>query len=367
MNTPVLHGIRILDFSTNLPGPFGTQILADLGADVIMVEPPSGEPARSKSAGLFYAGHRNKRSIILDLKSEQGVEAALRLAATSDVFVESFRPGVMERLGLGYAAIEARRPRVVYCSITGYGQVGPRRSAPGHDINYLAAAGALSFSGHWGRPPARSGLPVADLTTSLYLTIAILTALRSVENGDGSVHIDLSMTDAAMALASSRAGIRLTETYSNQDDKWPTNDLFSTADGELLAVGAIEEHLWQNLRGVLGSVDQGVLDPRFDDEPGRRRHGDDLYALLTRIFLSRTADDWDALLDGCDTAVTRVVSVDEASHNETAKLRHIVQEAGGVRHVMQPFLWNGQQPAQLRHAGPRLGEHTAEILAELFG
>jgi crotonobetainyl-CoA:carnitine CoA-transferase CaiB-like acyl-CoA transferase len=364
VNARVMHGVRVLDFSTNLPGPFGTQVLADLGADVIMVEGPGGEPARSKSMGLFYSGHRNRRSITIDLKTSEGVQTALRLAASCDIVVEGFRPGVLERLGVGYDAVRALRPDVIYCSITGNGQVGPRRGEAGHDINYLASSGALSFSGHWGDQPRRSGIPVVDLATSLYLTIAMLAALLGVERSGEGAYIDLSMADVAMTLASPRAGTRL-ENVGGQEHMWPNNDLFETSDGEVLAVGAIEEHLWQNLRTVLATVDPAVTDPRFDTEPSRREHGDDLHALLHSVFEQRTASEWQDLLKGVDTAVTRVISIDEASRDETARLRRLVQEIDGVRHVMLPFQWNAEQPAVLTNAGPAQGEHTDQIMAEL--
>jgi crotonobetainyl-CoA:carnitine CoA-transferase CaiB-like acyl-CoA transferase len=364
MKHQVLHGVRILDFTTNLPGPFGTQVLADFGADVIMVEGPAGDPAR-KSPPMYSAGHRNKRSITIDLKDPSGVQTALRLAATCDVITESFRPGVLERLGLGYEAVRAVRPDVIYCSVSGYGQSGPQRLEPGHDINYLAASGALSFSGHWGQPPARPGIPFVDLASSLYLAIAVLLALRETERSGKGALIDLSMTDVAMSLASPRGGPRMDLGGERQPHLRPTNDLFETADGVRLAVGAIEEHFWEGLRAVLSEIEPLLADSRFDTPTSRRLHGDELVALLRKTFARRTLADWLQLLEHVDVPVTPVITMGEASDSERVRQRGLVQEMAGVRHVMVPFLWDTEQPGRLQNAAPEFGQHTAEILAEL--
>src|SRR4051812_753402 len=197
-----LIDIRVLDLSQLLPGPFCTQILADLGAAVVKVEPPDGDPARGMPSDLFATANRNKASVDLDLKAPADRNACLRLAAASDVVVEGFRPGVVERLGVGYEDVRARNPGVVYCSISGFGRTGPRRDRPGHDANYLAASGALAYSGHWSEVPRRSGLPIADLAASCYGAIAILAALHERARTGLGGHIDLAMADAAMAFAS---------------------------------------------------------------------------------------------------------------------------------------------------------------------
>jgi len=369
MGASVLEGVRVLDLSTRFPGPYGTQILADLGADVIMVEGPKGEPARSTTlsgtSSVFTSSHRNKRSVTIDLKSAEGVDLALRLARTCDVVVEGFRPGVIERLGLGYEAVRAVRPDIVYCSLTGYGQVGPHRDEGGHDINYLAAGGTLSFSAHWGQRPAKMGTPVADFAASLYLAIAILAALRGVAQTGEGAYIDLSMFDVSMALASPRAGNRLERTNSDQAHLWPTNDLFETADGGVVAVGAVEEQLWSNLRSVIGAIEPRLLESRFDTDAGRREYGDELHDLLVGTFKQRTAVEWEQLVTGLDCALTRVATIDEASRDETVHLRGLVEDADGVRYILLPFQWNSDQAATFRRGAPQQGEHTTEIIEEL--
>jgi len=358
-----LEGIRILDLSTNLPGPFASQIFADLGAEVIMVEAPSGEPSRSKPNGLFYAGHRNKSSIVLNLKDEADRETALSLVKKCDVVMESFRPGVVDRLGVGFDAVVAQQPRIVYLSISGYGQTSSRRDDPGHDINYLAAAGGLSFSGHWDKAPARSGIAFGDLGTSLYSAIAILAALRNGERTGEPAFIDLSMTDVAIALTATRGGMRLEQTNDSQEHMWPTNDLFVSADGKALTIGAIEEHLWQNLRATLAQFEPRFTDPRFDTEPSRRENGTELVELLRTTFAQKSRAEWVEIMAETDTAISPVLTIAEAVDSDHARSREgLVQEKDGVRQVMLPFLWNGIQPGVLQSVGPEQGEHQEEIL-----
>ena len=201
MTPGLLTGLRVLDFTALLPGPFGTVILADLGADVIKVEPPGGEFGRRFPTQMFPVANRNKRSLCIDLKDPASRPLVQRLAEWADIAVEGFRPGVADRLGIGAAALRAIKPGLVYASLSGYGQTGPWRDEPGHDFNYLAAAGALSLKGHWAdAEPHRSGLPVADLAGACYLAIAVLAAvLRARASGEGAT-LDLSLFEASHVL-----------------------------------------------------------------------------------------------------------------------------------------------------------------------
>ncbi len=361
-----LVDVRVLDLSQLLPGPFCAQILADLGAEVIKVEPPGGDPAREMPSDIFATANRNKASVDLDLKAPLDREACLRLAADTDVVVEGFRPGVVERLGVGYEDVCARNPAVIYCSISGFGRTGSRRDRPGHDANYLATSGALAYSGHWSEGPRRSGLPVADLAASCYGAIAILAALRERARTGVGCHIDLAMADAAMAFASVRGGRRLDLTDDGRAHLYPTNDLFSTADGAVLAVGAVEDRFWEQLRKVVSQAEPELLDVRFDTEPSRRRHGDELKELLDRAFAQRTATEWLAALEEYDVPVELVESLETAATSPDARERGIVAHVDGEVHVLFPALRNGEPMGRFRRVAPALGEDR-ELLLGLAG
>jgi crotonobetainyl-CoA:carnitine CoA-transferase CaiB-like acyl-CoA transferase len=347
-----LAGVRVLDLSQTLPGPFCTQVLADLGADVLKVEPPAGDMTRHSPTGIFYTANRNKRSLVIDLKQPEGLATCLRLAEGCDVFVEGFRPGVVDRLGVGYQAVARLRPGVVYCSISGYGQHGPLAKAPGHDLNYLAASGALAFSGSWRRPgPQRPGLPVADLSTSLYAAVSIVAALRLRDLTGQGAHLDIALADCATAWASVRG------------DLFPTNDLFGCADGHRIALGVVEEHFWRGLCQAAGSDEPRLHDLRFATEPGRREHGDELSALLDELFLRDTAESWVRRLGANDVPVQRVLPLGEAMATPQTVSRGLVQTHQGQRHMTHPVVWDGQPATHVRHNPPALGSAAPTWLA----
>lgn len=355
----------MLDLSVTLPGPFSTQALADLGADVIKVESPAGDMTRASSTGLFSVSNRNKRSVVLDLKSKEGVAVCLDLASRSDVFVEGFRPGVVARLGVGYEQVRGVKPDIVYCSISGYGQTGPKALAPGHDVNYLAASGALSYSGRWGRTgPQRPALPVADLSAALYATVSILAALRRRDATGAGAYIDIALADCAMALASTRGGPSQSIRDTDRLHLFPTNDLFTCADGQVLSLGVVEEHFWHSLRNAADPCEPRLADPKFASEALRRRHGDELSQVLQEMFATASADEWLRRFEGIDIPVQKVLTLDEAVQTPQVTHRRIVQELDGQRHVMFPALWNGMPVAHLRRNGPALGAHTDEVLAK---
>ncbi|MBE0627003.1 MAG: CoA transferase, partial [Burkholderiales bacterium] len=186
-----LEGIKVADFSALIPGPFSSAILSDLGADVIKIEPPRGDAARTLLPAVFHAANRNKRSIALDLKHAQARPVIERLARWADVLIESNRPGVAARLGIDYASLSALNPRLIYCSLSGYGQNGPWRDKPGHDIGYVGASGGLSYPGSWLGKPARSSIPIADMQGGSFVTIAILAALHERGTSGRGAELDL--------------------------------------------------------------------------------------------------------------------------------------------------------------------------------
>lgn len=359
-----LAGVRVLDLSVTLPGPFSTQALADLGADVVKVEPPAGDMTRTSSTGLFPVSNRNKRSVVLDLKAKEGVAACIDLASRSDVFVEGFRPGVVARLGVGYEHVRGVKPDVVYCSISGYGQSGPKALAPGHDVNYLAASGALSYSGRWRRTGLqRPALPVADLSAALYATVSILAALRRRDVTGEGAYIDIALADCAMALTSARGGPNQSIRDDDRLHLFPSNDLFACAGGPVLSLGVVEEHFWHSLCKAAGPYEPRLADQKFATEALRRRHGDELSQVLEEMFATATADEWLHRFEGSDIPVQKVLTLDEAVQTPQVMHRGIVQELDGQRHIMFPALWDGKPVARLHRNGPALGAHTEEVLA----
>jgi crotonobetainyl-CoA:carnitine CoA-transferase CaiB-like acyl-CoA transferase len=363
-DSQMLAGVRVLDFTALLPGPFATVLMADLGADVIKVEPPTGDFARQMPVEMFHVANRNKRSIVVDLKSEPGRAVIMRLAKWADVAIEGFRPGVVDRLGVGPKQLREINPALIYCSLSGYGQTGPWRDSPGHDFNYLAASGAMSFLGHWSdKRPHRSGQPVADLGGGSFSVIAILAALhRRTTTGLGTT-LDVSLTESMMYFMSARRGLD-----NDEPGRWhlyPTNDVFDTADGRRLAFGIVEPHFWTAFVKAVGTLQPRLLDPRFAEESGRRALGDELAEIIARLILSKPAQEWLTLFSTTDVPVQLVRTPREAADSAQSKERGLVQELDGERHLPFPVLADQLPAGRLRALAPELGAHTQEILSEL--
>jgi crotonobetainyl-CoA:carnitine CoA-transferase CaiB-like acyl-CoA transferase len=281
----LLSGVRVLDLSVWRPGPYATQLLAEIGAEVLKVEPPGGDPMRSYPE-LFASLNANKRSVVLDLKNDAGRQRAGALAEQADVVVEGFRPGVAERLGVGYRAVAAANPDVIYCSISGFGQVGPLAAVPGHDLNYQAWAGALAPE---GGTPVVSALPIADLAGGMAAALAISAALfRRASSGEGE-HIDVAMADV---LATWTGAVTPRASGTDTRGTVPGYGTFATADGAQVALGVLtEDHFWRALCDVAGMpaarelsfvermADGGALQARLAAAIGGRRR-DDLVAEL---------------------------------------------------------------------------------------
>lgn len=311
-----LAGIRVLDFSTLLPGPLATLLLAEAGAEVIKVERPGGEEMRGYApqwggiSATFALLNRGKKSIAADLKDERTRDRMRDLAATCDVLVEQFRPGVMNRLGLGYETLRARNPRLVYCAITGYGQTGPRRDRAGHDLNYIGDAGLLALSsgapGHRSLPP---GL-IADIAGGAYPAVMnILLALRQRDSTGEGAFLDVSMTEnvlpfAFWALANANAanvwprdgGERLTGGS-------PRYHIYESKDGRLVAVAALEQKFWLAFTQAIG-LEAELIDDRRD--PART------IARVTEIIASRTAAEWRPVFDAADCCCSIVQDLQAA-------------------------------------------------------
>jgi crotonobetainyl-CoA:carnitine CoA-transferase CaiB-like acyl-CoA transferase len=298
----LLAGIRVLDLSIWRPGPYATSLLVALGADVLKVEPPGGDPMRHY-AGLFDVINTGKRSVELDLKEEGDRSRALDLAAMADVVVEGFRPGVMARLGLDYDAVRRINPAVVYCSISGYGQSGPRAPLPGHDVNYQAWAGALSPEGGAGVMPP---LPIADLASGLTGAFGVCAAiLGRGATGEGT-YLDVSMTDV-MATWTGPSGGSEVSRDERPSQAVPGYGLFTTADGRQIALGVVnEQHFWSHLCMVLGLGDLADLD--FAERSAR---GDELQRAVRAAVTTQQRDQLVATLTAAGVPASPVLDRQE--------------------------------------------------------
>ena len=375
-----LSDIRVLDLSRLLPGGFCSLLLADFGAEVLKVEDtgmgdyirwsaPHYEGAEdSAKSALFLALNRGKRSIRLDLKSDGGREVLLRLVREYDVLLESFRPGVMERLGVGYETLREANPRLVYCAITGYGQDGPYTGRSGHDMNYLGLNGLLGLSGDADGPPVQPAGQIADLGGgALMAAFGILAALRERErSGEGQL-VDVSMFDGSLAWLALVAAKYLA------DGEPPGRGELELAGGLIcyrpyacrdgwITLGALEPKFWQEWCRGVGRED--LVEKQFE-RPGSDAHGE-----VERIFMERTRDEWQAFASEHDCCLEPVLGLDEALDSELVRAREMVvdlEQPGAeadVRLLGVPVKLS-RTPGAPARPGPALGEHTTEVLSLL--
>jgi len=351
-----LSGVRVVDFSMFVPGPFASAILADLGAAVVKVEPPQGDPGRAYVPVQFNTENRNKRSIAVDLKNPQASKLVEKLVQHCDVVIEGFRPGVAKRLGIDYQKAKTINSKIVYCSISGYGQTGPWRSRPGHDVNYMAAAGALAFPGQWLKGPARSSLPVADMAGGSFAALSIVSSLFEREKTGKGAYLDLSLFESAFFWSAMRHG--LAADADPRAHLFPVNDVFETADGKRLTLGILEEHFWRNFVRLAPEL----ADERFSTDRKRRTNGDLLSGLLQKIFIKKSSEEWIRVLEENDIPVDLCVTPAEAAgRNSQLNERNAVTDG----YATFPVWANGRRGGSLRAGTPKLGEHSREILVEL--
>jgi alpha-methylacyl-CoA racemase len=368
--TGPLEGIRVIDLCRLLPGAFATRLLADMGADVIKVEQPGGgDPMRAytprigSSSGYTWVTDRGKRSVALNLRDPAGAAAALRLMASADVVVESFRPGVAERLGVGYPQARAVNGAVVYASLSGYGADGPRAQEAGHDINYLGRAGVLGVTGT-PSTPVISGVQIADVAGGSLLGLAGLLAalVRAQRTGEGD-HVDIAMADGAFALQALNLGARFAGGPPPRRGRGlltggvPCYNVYACADGRHLTVGALEAPFWRTLCETLGRED--LIASQMDS---------DAIPVWRELFASRPRDEWLAACHGVDACIGPVNDLDEAIDDPQLRARGMVEE---ISHPTQgPHLQLGtplrfaEHRAERTGAAPELGNATREVLAE---
>jgi crotonobetainyl-CoA:carnitine CoA-transferase CaiB-like acyl-CoA transferase len=368
MNSKPLAHVRVLDLSRLLPGPMATLHLADLGAEVIRIEPVAEEEPRDpRLRALHLALARNKRTLHLDVTRPEGRDVFLRLASNADAVVEGFRPGVVDRLGIGYEAVRAVNSRVVYCSISGYGQDGPDRVRAGHDINYMACAGVGDQIGAAGAPPAIPNLQIGDLLGgSLTAVMGILAGLVDAQARGTGRHVDVAMTDSLMAHSvlalSALAGTGRTAARGEDmlSGGLPCYNYYRTLDGRYLAVGALEAKFWERLCDAVERPDLKSKHMVYGEE-SRRVRGE-----LQAIFGARDADHWTRHFRDVDCCVTVVLTLEEALATPQARARAMVVETecpeGGRFLEFAPPLKMSEFDFTADSPCARGRSHTAEIL-----
>jgi crotonobetainyl-CoA:carnitine CoA-transferase CaiB-like acyl-CoA transferase len=381
-NPPPLRGIRVLDLSRVLAGPFCSMILADLGAEVIKVEMPgTGDDTRAyppfigKQSSYFMSANRNKKSITLDLKAKEGQEVLHRLAAGSDVVIENFRPGVTSRLAADYATLSKINPRLIYCSISSFGQTGPYAERPGYDLIIQGMGGLMGITGEPNGPPVRVGVAITDLGAGMWATIAILAALQARGRDGAGQYLDISMMDGSVAWMTYVAGnyFATGKAPPRMGSAHPSivpYQAFRASDGKSILVGGGNDRIFASLCEGLGLPDL-PKDPRYLGNESRVKNKATLIPLIEEKFLQRTRDEWIAALDKLGVPVAPVYTIDEIFADEQVKHRGLLvemdhPELGKVKQIA-PAIRMSSTPCVVESPPPLLGEHTEQVLRELAG
>lgn len=366
---PFLADTVILDLTRLLPGPYGSLLLADLGAQVIKIEEPlQGDPVRwmppfaNEMSYRFALLNRNKKSFSLNLKTTESREIFFELTQKADIIFEGFRPGVVERLGIDYESIKKINKRIIYCSLSGYGQCGPYRDRVGHDINYIGLAGLLYLTGNADRPII-PGVPVADLAGGMFAALSMIAALHARDaTGHGS-YIDISMTDAIISWMSLHMAELFGTGQSPQRGSlplaggWPYYNIYETSDGKFLSLGALEEKFWQNTCNALEVPEYAAL--QFSEEKRA-----EIFAKLKSIFKSATLEDWLQRLEKLEIPIAPVNDVQAVFSDPQVRNRRMRIESNKFSQIGFPAQFSACAPVPPK-APPKLGDHTEEILKKL--
>lgn len=364
-----LDGIRVLDLSRLLPGPFATQVLADLGARVDKVEDPTGgdylrmmPPQAGGMNATFHALNRGKRSIVLDLKKAEGRDALLRLVTRYDVLVESFRPGVMDRLGLGWERLSEANPRLIGCAITGYGQTGPLARRAGHDINYVSRSGVLGVTGPEDGPPQAPGVQIADIGGALFGVVGVLAALQERHRTGRGRLVDVSLSESSLAFAvygltAQLGGLPTPRGAGPLMGGIAPYDTYRTKDGGAVSLGALEPKFWNAFCQAVGlEADMAALAPGPHQAEWKRR--------IAEKIAERTRDEWAEVGERTDCCLEPVLTPEElASDPQHAARGVFVQGPGGLPLPRTPGVPSGAGSAAAEPA-PQQGEHGEPILRE---
>jgi len=361
-----LEGVKVLDLSRLFPGPYCSMILADLGADVLRIE---DRRYAGEGAGMPTV-MRNKRHMTLNLKHPKGQEIFYRLAREADVVLEGFRPGVPQRLGIDYDGLRRMNEKLIYCSITGYGQDGPYRNMVGHDINYLSFGGVLDLTGEAGRKPVIPPIQVADMAAGgMFAALGVMAALIARQKSGRGQYIDISMLDGIIAMLPFPVGLLwgLGEVPQRGDTmlsgRYPCYNVYETRDGEYVSLGALEARFWAVLCQKLGRED--FIAHQYDE--GEKRS--EIFSFLRETFKNKTRDQWMEELKDLDVCIGKVLHLDEALRDPQVAQRKMVTEfidgkKGKMRLLSSPIRLS-ETPAEIRRAPADFGEHTEEVMKDL--
>lgn len=379
MNAQALTGIRVVDLTRYLSGPMAAMLLGDLGADVVKVETlPGGDAARQSGPfhdgeSVYYmASNRNKRSLAVDLRSDAGREVMLRLLDSADVFIENFRPGTAERMGLGYEALHARNPRLVYASISGFGNTEAGAQLPGFDQTVQAMSGLMSVTGTEETGPLRTGIAIADASTGVFASLAIVSALLQRERTGEGVKVEASLMQSLLSLINYQAQAVLSlgvvpQPVGNDHPIMFPQGTFKTSDGAI-TIACGNEKMWRLLCDALDCPDLAA-DERYDTNAGRMEHRKELRRRIEAALASRTSTEWIAIVNDAGVPCGPVLRIDEALAHPTTQALGMVQR---VRHpligdldVLGKSIDIGDAPDGIDRHPPLLGEHSVEVLTEL--
>jgi len=369
--TNALEGIRILDLSRMLPGPYCSMMLADLGAEVIKIEEPTiGDPTRRSppiidgQSAPFAQVNRNKKSIAIDLKKSEGRDIFLKLASRADCVLEQFRPGVVDRLGINYETVSEVNPRIVYCSLTGFGQDGPHRERSGHDLNYLALSGVLGLTTDDRGKPVIPGVQVADLAGGMIAGFAILAALLAREKTGSGQYVDVSMFDVMLSMLPIPAAHHFAGKTIPVGGKYvlsgayPFYNVYQTSDGKFMTLGALEPKFWANF---CKKIERDELIARQFDAGENREN---LFEEVRNVFKSRTQSEWIELVREADCCCEPVLSMAEAFEHAQTRAREMIRQGPSITEQLGFSYKLSDTPPRETSRAPALGEHTAELLAE---
>lgn len=375
-----LSGVTVIDFTRVLSGPYCTMVLADHGARVIKIEHPVrgddtrhwGPPFLGAESAYFLSINRNKESVTLDFKRPEGREVLERLLATADVVVENFRPGTLDAAGFGAADVLARHPRIVYCSISGYGQTGPRREEPGYDAVMQAEGGLMSITGEADGPPYRLGVAITDITSGLFAAQGVLAALVARERSGRGQQVDIGMLDATAALLTYQAGNyfatgRVPARMGNRHPTIVPYESFRASDGEFVIAGG-NDGIWRRLCDVIG-LPALADDPRYRTNKDRVERYEELKPQLDRVIATRSRQEWVRALTAAGVPCGSVRDVNEVLADPQLAARGMVVDLehptiGPTRVIGSPVKMSATPP-EVRTAPPTFGQHTAAVLGEL--
>lgn len=381
-STEALSGIKVLDLCRVVSGPFATMHLGDLGADVVKIEDPRvgdesrryGPPFVNGESSYFLSVNRNKRSCAIDLKSPAGRDAVIALAKAADVVIDNFRPGTLDKWGLSYAALSARNPALIQCSISGFGRTGPDANRPGYDLILQGESGVMDITGDPDGPPTKVGTSIADLVTGLYASQAVLAALMKRERSGVGGRVDVSMLDAMASLLTFNAGMYFAsgESPKRRGNVHPTispYETFEACDG-WFNLGVANDKFWSLFCAVIGRSDLET-DPRFESAPKRAANRGALGGILRPIFKAEPRDRWLQMFGGAGIPCGAIRTVGEVCEAPQLVRRDMIQGvthrvAGEVRFVARPLRFDDKPPAPSTPP-PTLGEHTVEVFENWLG